>query len=207
MPEYAVNESQRFQTDLEDAVTRADKAGLRRRYERQLERIRGQAATLKSLIPPSTELSVEAKSTFYSQWYYSAIRILTSTERYRTHDELAERLGLPRAKAKAALEFLVTNGLCVEQNGHLNVGPQSTHIGNDSPLVTRHHLNWREKSLACVERMRDDELFFTSPVSIATKDIPRVRKILVDAIEAAFKMIDPSPCEEVACLNVDWFRF
>jgi len=47
---------------------------------------------------------------------------------------------------------------------------------------------------------------FTSPVSIAKKDIPEVKKILMHSIEQCFKVIDPSPCEELACLNIDWFR-
>jgi uncharacterized protein (TIGR02147 family) len=188
-------------------VARAGRESLRRRLRRQLGKLRAQAATLKDLIPPATELSAEAKSIFYSQWYYSAIRMLSSLERYHSADAIADRLGLPRAKVNVALEFLLRHGLCVEEAGKLRMGAQSTHVGNDSPLVTRHHVNWRERGIACVENMRDDELFFTSPVSIARKDVPRVRKVLVQAIEDAFKIIDPSACEEVACLNIDWFRF
>ena len=186
---------------------RAGRDGLRKRLQRQAQKIRAQASTLKDLLPPQKELSEEAKSVFYSQWYYSAIRILSSVEQYQSAEALARRLELPRAKVKDILDFLVRHGLCEERDGKFIMGPQSTHLGASSPLVTRHHANWRERSIFQLEKMREDELFFTSPISIATKDLQRVRKILVAAIEDAFKVIDPSPCEEVACLNIDLFRF
>jgi hypothetical protein len=86
------------------------------------------------------------------------------------------------------------------------MGPQSTHLGTESPLISRHHQNWRLKTIERASNISQNELLFTSPVSISKNDIPKVKKILMNAVEDCFKIIDPSACEELACLNIDWFK-
>lgn len=189
------------------SYARAGKENLRNKIKKKILKLKKERLELKEILPPQIEMSEHSKSLFYSQWYYSGIRLLTSIEGFDTVESIAERFKLPSAKVKKVIELLLAQGLCVEKNGKLALGPQSTHLEANSLLVSRHHSNWRQKSIVHMENMKSDELFFTSPVSIAKKDIPRIRKILIDAIENSFKIIDPSPCEELACLNVDWFRF
>ena len=54
-----------------------------------------------------------------------------------------------------------------------------------------------------INSLSSNELLFTSPVSIAKEDISKVKKVLMGAAEDCFKIIDPSECEEIACLNID----
>jgi uncharacterized protein (TIGR02147 family) len=188
------------------ALQRAGKTNLRARLNRQLERLRKKSGELRNRIPPTAELSEEAMAVFYSQWYYSAARLLTSIDGFQTAERISERLHIPRALTKRVLEFLVSTGLCIEDRGIHRMGHKSTHTGAESPLVARHHQNWRLQAIERADRIRPDDLFFTSPVSISKDAIPRVRKILLEAVEECFKIIDPAPCEELACLNIDWFR-
>lgn len=186
---------------------RAGKKNLKAALERKMEKLKAQAESLKDRLPPKAELTEEAKAVFYSHWYYSALRMLSAIDGKQTPEEMARHLGLPKQKARAALDFLLRHGLCVEEGGKIRVGAQSTHLGEKHPLVSRHHANWRERAITSLDRQGEHELFFTSPATIGKSDIPKVRKILMDAIEEAFKVIDPSPCEEALCLNIDWFRF
>lgn len=188
------------------ALSRAGKANLKTRIQSQLLQLKKRSKELKARIPPQTELSEEAKAIFYSQWYYSGVRLLTSIDGFNSVDTISSRLQLPRNTVKRVLDFLVITGLCIEHKGKFKMGPQSTHIGSDSPLVSRHHQNWRQKAIERADRISGDELIFTSPVSISRDAIPEVRKKLVRTIEDCFKIIDPSACEELMCLSLDWIK-
>jgi uncharacterized protein (TIGR02147 family) len=188
------------------ALSRAGKPNLRARIQKQIHMIRKKSKELKNRIPPQAELTEEAKAIFYSQWYYSGTRLLTSIEGFNSAEKISERLQIPRVTVKRVLEFLLSTGLCVEKNGRYQMGPQSTHLGTESPLIARHHQNWRFKSMEKADAISANELLFTSPVSISKDDIPKVKSVLMASIEECFKIIDPSSCEELACLNIDWFK-
>ena len=188
------------------ALRRAGKPNLRSRIQKEIQSIRRKSKELKNRIPPKTELTEEAKAIFYSQWYYSGARLLTSIDGFNSAEKISERLQIPRITIKRVLEFLHSTGLCVEKNGQYKMGPQSTHLGTDSPLIARHHQNWRLKTIERANQISSHELIFTSPVSIATADIAKVKKVLMGAVEDCFKIIEPSSCEELACLNIDWFK-
>lgn len=121
-------------------------------------------------------------------------------------DSIAKRLNLPLSTVRQVLNFLVQYNLVSEKNGMLRMGEQSTHLGANSSLASRHRANWRIKGVGKMDQMKSDELFFTSPVSIAEKDISVVREILVQSLDQVFKVVGPSKEEELACINIDWFR-
>lgn len=51
-----------------------------------------------------------------------------------------------------------------------------------------------------------DDLSFTAPVTIAKKDIVKVREILLEAISEISKVVDASPSEETVYLGIDWLK-
>jgi uncharacterized protein (TIGR02147 family) len=187
-------------------LARAGKPNLKSRLLKQIQALRKKSNELKNRLPPKAELTEEAKSIFYSQWYYSGIRVLTSISEYRSVENISQRLRLPKSTVKQALDFLLRIGLCKEKAGKAQIGPLSTHLGADSPLVSRHHQNWRLKAIEKSDQISTNELMFTSPISIARGDIPRVKKILMAAVEECFKVIDSTTPEELVCLNIDWFK-
>jgi uncharacterized protein (TIGR02147 family) len=197
-------ESEYFLTSV--SHERSGTPKLKARFAKKLSELGEKAQNLRDRIPPSAELDEKAKATFYSQWYYSAIRLSTSIDKLNSPTAISKKLQLPVATVQRTLQFLLQNGLCVETNDGLKMGIQSTHLGAESQLVSRHHANWRLKGLEKMNQISKDELFFTSPVSISLADIEHVRKILVRTIEDVFKTVDPSPSEELACLSIDWFK-
>lgn len=54
--------------------------------------------------------------------------------------------------------------------------------------------------------MRSDDLAFTAPISMAKKDIPKIRKILLDTISEISSVVEASPSEEVLYLGIDWIK-
>ncbi|MDO9183168.1 MAG: hypothetical protein Q7U04_12205 [Bacteriovorax sp.] len=54
--------------------------------------------------------------------------------------------------------------------------------------------------------MSSEDLAFTAPVSIAKKDIPKIKKILLEAITEISKVVEDSPSEEIVYLGIDWIQ-
>jgi uncharacterized protein (TIGR02147 family) len=185
-------------------IERAGNARLKAQLRRQLKSLHTKSAEVAKRIPKDRELDDTAKATFYSQWYYSGIRLLSSIDEMSSIDAIAKYARLPRSLVVRAVEFLLANGLCVSKNGRLSYGPQSTHIGADSPIATRHHLNWRMKAMENFEGLKASEIVFTSPVVVSAADAEIIRRKLLDAIEDCVKVVDQSPSERLMCLNLDW---
>jgi len=187
---------------------RAGTEQLRKLYEKELTEARKLSRQLSSHLKHEAALSEADKAIFYSDWYYLAIPVLSSIPGHQTVAALAERLGLSRARVTQAVEFLVRTGICVSRGGQIAPGVQSTHLAADSPLVSRHHGNWRIRALnrqPSLDSAR--ELGYTSPMSLSKTDAAKVRARLVALVKEVNEIRDPSPCEEAYCLNIDWFRF
>jgi transcriptional regulator with XRE-family HTH domain len=186
---------------------RAGSASLRDFLKKQVEEVRADRAKLSSRVTRSRELSSEERAIFYSNWAYSAIRILSSIPGLKVRDAIFKRLGLSRSFGNQVVEFLVRTGLCVESEGMLGMGPQMTHLEADSPLVSRHHGNWRVKAMERHPMLRPaDELAYSAPMSLSEADVLKVRALLSDLVQKVDELVGPSACERLYCLNVDWFE-
>lgn len=197
-------ESRYFRTLVD--LGRAGSFKLKESLKLDLEDIASKAQDLKHRVKQEAQLSEEVKAIFYSQWYYSGIRLLTSIEGFQNIDQIAAYYNLPTAKVSRVIEFLVQTGLCKEEAGMLRMGPASTHIGANHPLVSRHHTNWRMKGLSKLDSASTQELFFTMPCSLSEKAMGQIRKELLHAIDKINALVDQGPAEKVACLNMDWFE-
>jgi uncharacterized protein (TIGR02147 family) len=196
-----------LETDYFIKLVQYERAGtklLKETFQRHIEEIRSAAKEIKSRVPESKQLSLQDYAIFYSSWQYALIRLLTSIEQFQTKEAIASRLNLSLSRTQEVLDFLTSRGLCTENRGRYARTEKNTHIEARSPLASRHHQNWRSKSLELLEKLTPDDLAFTAPVSLAKKDIPRVRALLLDAISEISKIIEKSSAEEVVYLGVDW---
>jgi uncharacterized protein (TIGR02147 family) len=211
-PEQALDLSQYFgfsemETEYFVLLVQKERAAnhrLKSHLQTRIAKIREQSKDLKSRLPQDQQLSDEAKAIFYSNWYYSGIRLLSSIPGFQNVDSIAEHFGLPRAHVKKATDFLLTHGLCVEEKGLLKMGPKVTHLESSSPLIARHHSNWRLRSMNSAENLSKEELMYTAPMSLSEKDFEWVRARLVELIESVVGRAKESDSERLACLNVDW---
>lgn len=188
-------------------LSRAGTQELKSYYAQEAQNIKQQAKTIKSRILEHQEITEQHKALFYSNWYYSGIRILSSLPQYNTTDEIAERLHLPRSVVAQVLEFLLSTGLCVKKQNHISVGPQNTHLDSRSPLINNHRRNWHIKALERINAQDEQDLFYSSPMSLSHEDRALVREELVSHIAKILKRVQKSQEEEVMCLNIDWFGF
>lgn len=188
-------------------LERAGSEKLKMRIKKQIDSIKAQSLKLTNRLPSETRLTEEARAIFYSSWQYSGIRLLTSVEGYNDLDQIAEYFGISKAKAGKIIDFLVHTGLCISDDGRLKMGPKQTHIEADSPLIQRHHSNWRIKAMQRYESLTESELCYTGPMSVSNDDFSKIRELLVQLIQGTTRIATTSREEKLACLNIDWFEF
>ncbi len=175
-------------------------------YKKQLSYKKVRAQNLSERIEVKKVLDEKDQAVFYSNWYYSGIRLLSDIQKFQSPDSIAERLKIPVGRVNEVLEFLISRGLCVEENGKVKVGQTRTFVGRESPLVSRHHINWRMKVMQGFDSIPNEHLVFTNPIVISEKDFEKIREKLIQFVEEFRKISDPSPSEQMCCLNIDWVK-
>ena len=188
-------------------LERAGTERLRSTLKKQLSKLKEQGRELSKIIPGKRELSGEEKAIFYSNWFYTGIWALTSIPGFQTADAITKYFGLPKILVNQVISFLVSTGLCVEEGGTLRPGTTYVHLEGDSPLIARHHSSWRQKAIERHPFLSESEIAYSSPMSISKQDAEQIRKLIIEWIEQANKIRDPSPCETLYFLNVDWIKF
>ena len=173
----------------------------------KLAALRREALELKHRVIEYRELSDADKGIFYSNWYYSGIRLLTSLKGYNRVDEIARYFDLEPALVAKILEFLVSKGLCEREGEHIDFGVTATHVDRHSPYVNGHRRNWRLKGLEKLTTQGEEDIFYSGPFSLSVADAEVLRKALVTFVGDTSKRVSDSPAETLRCLNIDWFQF
>jgi hypothetical protein len=107
-------------------------------------------------------------------------------------------------QVSAILQFLVNCGLCTDSDGQFRLGTQTTILPSHSPFIKQHRLNWHLKAMERASHLSDDELMFSSPVSLSEKDFQRLREEMVSLIKRFYETAKTSDAERLACSNIDW---
>jgi len=187
-----------------------DRAGthdLKAFHESALEALRKEARKITNRLAVHRDLDDSTKSVFYSDWVYSATRLLTTIKEFQTPEALAQRLNLSNARINEVLDFLVNYGLCTRDgSGKLDIGIASTHLDAQSRFINNHHRNWRLKGLESLNRITPEELFYSSPCTLSREDFQIVAEEIRNLIASISKRIPDSPSEVLACVNIDWFK-
>jgi uncharacterized protein (TIGR02147 family) len=185
---------------------RAGTHKLKKFHQKKIEQFQAKAQKAKTRIGAKKELIRVEQATFYSDYTYSAVRLLTSIPgKFQDAETIAKHLNIPREHVLNLINFLLNAGLILEKNGGWEIGPSKTHIGSDSPFVSRHHSNWRLLAMQKHPRLLENELAFTSPLTISRKDFKLVKNRILELIQELGKIIDKTDPEQLACLNIDWF--
>jgi len=188
---------------------RAGTKKLQNRFEQQMKGIREKRLLLSNRLKVSHSLEIKDQVTYYSAWYFAAIHALVSIPKFRNITEIAKHLNLDVKKVREVADFLVAAGLLVYESpkgSTLIVGRRSIHLGADSPLIAKHHTNWRLQALRALERSEPENLHYSSAISVSEADAARIREILVKTIEMIKPIIRESKEETVQCLSFDLFK-
>jgi uncharacterized protein (TIGR02147 family) len=184
---------------------RAGTHQMKKYFQEKINEIRSRSIEVSERVKKDRNLTDIDKAQFYSSWLYSGIRLYCSIGEGKTIDQIVERFQIERKKITEIMQFLVNTKLVVNDGPFFKMGPQTTHLESTSPLIQKHHSNWRLKSLQTSDSLTAHELMYTSPISLSKKDFDIIREDLVQMIQKLLERVKASPAEEVACINIDFF--
>lgn len=185
---------------------RAGSADLEKYFLQKIEKAQKDRLILRNRLKEGNELSETEKAKYYSAWYYGAIRILLTIPELRTQKAITERLKLKETQVAEALAFLLHCGLVEIKNDQYFATENVLHLGNDSPLISKHHTNWRLKAVNSFEHPDESDLHFSAGITLSHNDVILIKKRLVDYIEELYAIAKPSEPETLCAVCIDMFK-
>lgn len=185
---------------------RAGSKTLKDHFAKLIKKNRETAKKVNTRIEYDIVLDESNQAQFYSHWAYSGIRLLSSIPRYQNADVIAELTKLPPKKVQRMINFLLNTKLCKVEEGNLVIGPTRTHLDSDSLFTHRHHSNWRMKTLEKCDSLTENDLMYTNPVTISSKNFLLIREDIMELIKKVRSIVHNSPADELCVLNIDWIK-
>lgn len=186
-------------------LARAGTHELREFISEEIREVHEKRKNLKDRLAIKESLNDANQHIYYSSWTYAAIHILTSIPEFQTVDKIVEKLRISRERVQENLAFLTETGLVREKGGRYEIGTTRIHLDADSLHIRRHHYNWRSQSVISVDRGYKEDLHYSTVVSLSREDRPRVKEILIKAIEECRAIIRDSPEEDIQVITLDSF--
>jgi len=186
---------------------RAGSHDLEEYYASQIKFLREKKQEIKNRIAVDATLDEKDYHIYYSQWYFAAIHILSSIPHFQTREAMAQKLQLPLALVTTVLEFLLLKGLVVQKDNLYKIGHTRIHLDKKSPLISKHHTNWRIEAIKSLEHEKSEvDLHYSSILSLAKKDALKIREFLLELLEKSEPILRDSPEEELCALCIDLFE-
>lgn len=187
-------------------LARAGTPTLIKRTQKQINGIRKKREQLKERIQADAQLDPQVQNTYYSNWIYTALHAALSIPGLQTRERLHENFAASPAAIDSALKFLAENKVILIEGGKFKAGSVRMHLGHDSPLINQHHTNWRMQAINSLENHIEEELHYSSVVTISEDDAKKIKDKLLASIDAVKKIVRSSPEEMLYSINLDFFR-
>lgn len=190
------------------SIARAGSAGLKKRLERQREGRVSQRLLLRNRVKSAKQLSLDSQSKYYGSWVYGAVHALASIPRFQNDLALAEKLKLDLGEVRKVLDFMLNAGVLAGTRSACSVSNTTIHLPSDSPLISRHHSNWRIRAIQNLasDAIASSDLHYSSVISISDVDAVLLRELLLKTILKFKETVRKSKEETARVFNVDFFE-
>ncbi len=186
--------------------SRAGTVSLKNYFNKLIQEILEKKKNLKEQVKAKSNVSDEHRERFYSSWQFAAVQIATSVKEFQTIKAIAQKLGIGEKRVAEILEFLLSAGLVVRKNDHFDMGTQSTHLGKDSPLVFKHHANWRLQTLKKLEEQNDENFHYSTVMSLSPEAVEQIKNLLVKTVKGSNEAMESSKEELLYGLGMDFYE-
>lgn len=184
---------------------RAGTKGLEDLLDRQLQERREQESQLKNRLKIADGLTMEDQIVYYSSWLYPAIHMALMNPQLQSLDSLNDHFKIPTAKLMAILAFLSEKKLVRLRAGKYEVIKPALHLGAESPLLPKHHTNWRLRAIQSIEDRQVGTFHFSAAMSISRQDYDWIATRLAQTLEELVDRVKNSGDEKLAAMNFDLF--
>ncbi len=179
---------------------------LRKFLKARLDRIKESRLSIKERVRVRESLSREEQARYYSAWYFAAIHVMLTIPRFQSKEAIASYLKISPKLVTEVIDFLILVGLATKTGNKFVTGSAKIHLEKDSPLVSKHHTNWRMAAIRSFENESTDNLHFSSVFTLTERDSDQIRNILLKAIENSVSVIKEAKEEITMAMTMDFFR-
>jgi len=198
---HSENEAKYFVSMV--SYARSGTEELRSFFHKELFDMREQQLNLSRRLKDTGELTKIQQAKYYSAWYYAAVHMALAVPSMRSMEALGRSFGLTEAQLRDVLTCL--RDLQIVAPEALELSRQNLHLDRTSEHVLRHHANWRLQALRAIEREDPDHFHYSSVVTMALHDLPRIKQIMIQAIEEIRGIVRASDEQGVYCYLLDLF--
>ncbi len=174
-------------------------------FNQQIMNFKESQKQLKNRLEIDDEIRPEDQQTYYSSWHYIAIHALISIPDYQKKELIQKRLNIPIERINSVIEFLLKVGLIERKSDGFIMGTKDLHLSGDSPMISKHHANWRLKAINSLDKITEDDLHYSGVISVTKKDAKSIQNILINSLKDIRKVIKSSDTEEVYSYTIDLF--
>jgi uncharacterized protein (TIGR02147 family) len=186
---------------------RAGTASLKAQWRKRIAVAQEERVNLQKRVGVKSVIGPEDQAVYYSHWYYAAAHVMSGIPLLQTKEAMGRALGLPPSRLAEILKFLVSTGLLREEaDGRFVTGVGKIHLRRDSPMILRHHANWRTQAMRSMERNPEQGVHYSVLINTSREDADRLRAMIAQFIEEFMQVVHPSPDEEMSCFALDFFK-
>ncbi len=185
---------------------RASNEALKQYFEAEIARalqLRSPMVNREFVSPVDSDLMW---TTYFSTWIYAAVHTITSIPAYQTPKAIADHLEISPERIQYYLDFLKQFGLVDFEDGRYKMTKKFVHLEPNSPLVAKHHANWRMRVLQALERGSDNDLHYSAVFSVSSKDAQTIKELLRQNLRDANSIMSESAEEDLYGISLDFFR-
>ena len=184
---------------------RAGSSELTEFFKNEMREIVEKRSDLKSRLEMKNTLKKVDQQVYYSSYLYQCIHMLVAIPEFQSIIAISRHLNLPREKIIEVVTFLEETGLIQKKGAHYEICVTRNHLSKDSPQIQRLHTNWRVQAIRSIDINDPSDLHYSTLVSMSSADVPRVKEILIKAIEQCRTVIRDSKEEKIQSICIDFF--
>lgn len=185
---------------------RASTTGLRKHWQKEIDRIRLESASLEKRLRLDDQLSDRDAEFYYSSWVPAAVHVAASIPGIATAEDIARQFNIPYSQVNQAINYLLKAKLIENTPEGLRAGGRQIHLSRTSPLVRQHHANWKLKSMDVLQNPLATDLHYTSIVGISESGFKKVREKLLETAAWIRENVRADHEEVVGCYSLDLFK-
>ena len=175
-------------------------------YEKRIKTILEKRKQIKERIKAESGISEADQMLYYSSWHYTAIHMCLMVPSLRTQKAICEYLGLSNEIVSRVLSFFIQRGFAEKKGNEFFAGPTRIHLPADSPLISKHHGNWRMRAIHSLDHRRSHDLHYSLVMSLSEEAAEKIRRILLHSVQEIEPVLKVAKDETVYTLNIDLFN-
>jgi uncharacterized protein (TIGR02147 family) len=185
---------------------RAGSKDLEKFYNKKIFEITQRRKQINERIQSSSILSEADQMTYYSSWHYIAVHMCLMIPELRTRNAISAHLGVTSTNISKVLDFLLRTGYAEKKGDEYIAGPTRSHLPEYSPLIAKHHTNWRIRAIESLDSVRDTDMHYSLVMSISDETAEKIKEILLNTIQKIEPELKLAQDKEAFVLNFDLFN-